>query len=194
MGLVPGGRPARPARRLVIRPRLRNPAGPCRRPPPGTPAGRQATRVRRAPSPGPVLPAGEPAGVCPGRPAGRCPGRRVGSLDLPGRLPAPEGPWAQVSGEIYLRGRTGTDDNVFNTFSCARGGHGGTYQGRGCAAGRSRPSDRPGPAAGPAGGHLICPELSGQRIWVNSRCELPFYVFLVRLSRAPVLKPGVPTL
>ena len=41
---------------------------------------------------------------------------------------------------------------------------------------------------------LICPELSGQRIWVNSRCELPFYVFLVRLSRAPVLKPGVPTL
>jgi hypothetical protein len=41
---------------------------------------------------------------------------------------------------------------------------------------------------------MICPELSGQRIWVNSRCELPFYVFLVRLSRAPVLKPGVPTL
>jgi hypothetical protein len=41
---------------------------------------------------------------------------------------------------------------------------------------------------------VICPELSGQRIWVNSRCELPFYVFLVRLSRAPVLKPGVPTL
>jgi hypothetical protein len=52
-----------------------------------------------------------------------------------------------------------------------------------------------GAAAGCFGfGDLICPELSGQRIWVNSRCELPFYVFLVRLSRAPVLKPGVPTL
>jgi hypothetical protein len=72
-----------------------------------------------------------------------------------------------------------------------------------------RPGPSPVPPGGPAGryltnpgggiGHLarlllICPELSGQRIWVNSRCELPFYVFLVRLSRAPVLKPGVPTL
>jgi transposase len=49
-------------------------------------------------------------------------------------------------------------------------------------------------ANGVTSSRLICPELSGQRIWVNSRCELPFYVFLVRLSRAPVLKPGVPTL
>jgi transposase len=50
------------------------------------------------------------------------------------------------------------------------------------------------PKARTGAAELICPELSGQRIWVNSRCELPFYVFLVRLSRAPVLKPGVPTL
>src|ERR1700691_5422042 len=36
---------------------------------------------------------------------------------------------------------------------------------------------------------VICSELSGQRIVANSRCGLPFLVFLVGLLRGPVLKP-----
>ena len=31
-------------------------------------------------------------------------------------------------------------------------------------------------------------------LWVNSRCGLPFQIFLTDLLRSPVLKPGVPTL
>jgi hypothetical protein len=31
-------------------------------------------------------------------------------------------------------------------------------------------------------------------LWVNSRCGLPFQIFLMDLLRSPVLKPGVPTL
>ncbi len=31
-------------------------------------------------------------------------------------------------------------------------------------------------------------------LWVNSRCGLPFQIFLADLLRSPVLKPGVPTL
>jgi hypothetical protein len=40
--------------------------------------------------------------VCPGTPGGRLPSRSVGSLDLPGHLPALTGADAQVSGEMYL--------------------------------------------------------------------------------------------
>ena len=31
-------------------------------------------------------------------------------------------------------------------------------------------------------------------LWVNSRCGLPFQIFLTDLLRSPVLKPGVPPL
>ncbi len=55
------------------------------------------------------------AGVCPGRSAGRLPG----SQDLPRQLPTLSRADAQVSGEIYFRGRSRTDDNVI-TFSRAR--------------------------------------------------------------------------
>lgn len=148
MLLVPGGRPARPARRLVIRPRPRQSAGPRRRPPPGTSAGRQTTRARCTAPPGPVT----AAGICLGRPGGQLPGRRVGSPDLPRHLPTLIGPKPQVSSEMYLAGGAQTDDNSI-TFFCVRGGHGGARQGRGRAAGRTCTPDRPGPAAGPPGRH-----------------------------------------
>jgi len=52
---VPGGRPAGPARRFVIRPRPKWAAGPRRRPPPGTAARRDAPRVCPAWSAGCLL-------------------------------------------------------------------------------------------------------------------------------------------
>jgi hypothetical protein len=51
-----------------------------------------------------------PSGVCPGRWPGPLAGRWPGRLDLPGYLPALTAPDPQVSGEMYLWRRTGTDD------------------------------------------------------------------------------------
>jgi hypothetical protein len=50
------------------------------------------------------------AGVCPGRWPGRLAKWWVGRLDLPGHRPALMAPEPQVSAEMYLAGRTGTDD------------------------------------------------------------------------------------
>jgi hypothetical protein len=46
----------------------------------------------------------------PGRSAGRWPGRLPGRPERPPHLPPPARPSPQVSGEMDLGGRTGTDD------------------------------------------------------------------------------------
>ena len=45
-----------------------------------------------------------------------------------------------------------------------------------------------------AAGHDLPRAFRTAYLWVNSRCGLPFQIFLTDLLRSPVLKPGVPTL